>query len=332
MSHATKRLILSWGLAVLLHLLLPLAVWVLLLTTSRQEPEPPVTMVELISLPTETEPEKAEAVAEANHEAKSATPPDSASQPPPPPRAASAEPMATPRPVAKPPSPPKPPAPAPSSRPMARPLPVQSSAEPTALPVEQVPPDAEPAPPPEPEKPTPPPEPEKPVERPPPPRPAKPAPERPSRPAPRQAKELPATPLNLNPSVESLSRWDMNRRFRAQAADKEEEVVDLNTRQARYVSYFAQVKQRIEMAWIYPEEAKRDKLSGNVGVTFTIQRSGQLLEIRVTRSSEMAILDEAAVQAVQKAAPFAQFPDDWTLEKLTIRATFEYIRRGLTWQ
>ncbi|MEO5349633.1 MAG: TonB family protein [Magnetococcus sp. YQC-3] len=323
MNIARKRLLISLGLAMLLHLALPLAIW-WLLTAVPPEREPAVSMVELITLPPEpeAEPEKADAVANANQAAKNETKPDSEPPPPapapapaPPPRAAQAGPMAMPKPVAKPATP------KPVAKPIAKapPATVPDDAPPTP---EEPPREAEEMPP----------EPEKPTAKPPPP--AKPAParERSSRPAPKQTKDLANVPLNLNPSVESLSRWDMNRRQQAQAMAREEEVVDLNTRQSRYVSYFSQVKQRIEMAWIYPAEAKRDKLSGNVGLTFTIQRSGQLLEARVTRSSEMAVLDEAALEAVNKAAPFAPFPDDWTLEKLTIRATFEYIRRELSWQ
>lgn len=147
------------------------------------------------------------------------------------------------------------------------------------------------------------------------------------------SEEQSAPLLDFNPSMGNLSRWDRLRRLQALSNAPKEETLHLNTRQVRYASYFSRLKERVENGWDYPTEAKRNKLSGNVHLVFTIQRNGQLLEVRVLKSSGAKILDDSAVFAVQKAAPFAPFPKDWTLEKLHIRATFEYIRRGgLVWR
>ena len=139
--------------------------------------------------------------------------------------------------------------------------------------------------------------------------------------------------LDLNPSLGNLSRWDRLRRLQALSNAPKEETLNLSTRQVRYASYFARLKERVENGWSYPAEAKREKLAGDASLIFTIQRDGQLLEVRIVKSSGAKILDASAVLAVQNAAPFAPFPKDWTLERLHIRATFEYIRRGgLVWR
>ncbi|MEO5340609.1 MAG: TonB family protein [Magnetococcus sp. MYC-9] len=325
MNRQQQRSTISLGLALLLHLLLPLTLWWLASYVPPREHPEPVTMVHLITLPkqAETEPDKADAVAEANRNAarsqtadRSAPPPAMPTQPVPagsePPSVPVTPEVAVPKPVAKPaqPKPMQKPTPAKPPTPVVDALPSTPSPEPgeeaaQAQTEEPALPESVPAPAPEVRKPS---------------------------PSKRKAASVPSIQGSLIPSVEALSRWDMNRRFETLSTSRDEEVVDLNTRQVRYASYFAQVKQRIEMSWIYPEEAKREKLSGNVGLVFTILPDGQLLDVHVTRSSHAQILDEAALGAVSKAAPFAAFPEDWTMKKLTIRATFEYIRRGMVWK
>ena len=138
--------------------------------------------------------------------------------------------------------------------------------------------------------------------------------------------------LDLMPSMENLSLWDRQRRYQSRFGAQSEETVSLNTRKVRYASYFSRLKQRVEQGWVYPSQAKKDKLFGNVSMVFTIRRDGHLLRVEVLRSSGATILDESAVRAVKNAAPFPPFPEDWSLERLHIRATFEYIRRKLKWR
>lgn len=138
--------------------------------------------------------------------------------------------------------------------------------------------------------------------------------------------------LELMPSIKSLSEWERRQRYEARSAPKTEETLSLNTRNVRYVSYFTQLKQRVEQGWVYPSEAKKSRLSGDASLVFTIRRDGSLQSVKVLRSSGARILDESAIRAVKNAAPFTPFPKDWTLEKLHIRATFEYIRRKFSWK
>ena len=65
----------------------------------------------------------------------------------------------------------------------------------------------------------------------------------------------------------------------------------------------------------YPEQARREHLSGTLLLAVAVRKDGSIYRIEIRRSSGHKILDEGAVRIVQLAAPFAHFPPD--LEKET---------------
>ncbi|MDR1045490.1 MAG: energy transducer TonB [Candidatus Adiutrix sp.] len=71
---------------------------------------------------------------------------------------------------------------------------------------------------------------------------------------------------------------------------------------------FSYITRHIRRKMVYPEEAKRQGVTGTAAVAFTINRSGQASNIRITRSSGSQLLDQAALSAVQRAAPFPPPP------------------------
>ena len=138
-------------------------------------------------------------------------------------------------------------------------------------------------------------------------------------------------PLMLTPSLGSIARWDQERRLKSARRFPREATVDINTRKLRYVSYLARLKQKVEQVWIYPAEAKRRRQSGLLLLAITIGPDGRLLGTYVDRSAGYPLLDQAAIRAVRAAAPFAPLPKAWHLEKLHIKATFDYVRRNMLW-
>ncbi len=83
--------------------------------------------------------------------------------------------------------------------------------------------------------------------------------------------------------------------------------------------YKAALRQAIEAKKFYPKRAKRLKREGQVSVGFIIDRSGQISQIEVARSSGTGSLDHAALTAVRKLARFEPIPDaipreHWSLE------------------
>ncbi len=59
----------------------------------------------------------------------------------------------------------------------------------------------------------------------------------------------------------------------------------------------------------YPEAAKRNRLYGTLVLTANIHDDGSLESVQIERSSGSKILDQAAINIVEMAAPYARFPE-----------------------
>lgn len=104
---------------------------------------------------------------------------------------------------------------------------------------------------------------------------------------------------------------------------KEGPVVSLNTAEFKYVSYFSKLRDKIKMVWRYPEGAKNAGLQGRLMLRFVLNNDGSLRYVKVVKSSGFPILDEAAVKAIKKAAPFYAIPKKLG-DNLNVVANFEY--------
>ena len=113
-----------------------------------------------------------------------------------------------------------------------------------------------------------------------------------------------------------------------QVKEKEEldddEPISLDTKEAKYVSYFSRIKQQIQRVWVYPSQGIKRTLSGELTLKFEISKDGNLLSLRLINSSGSNILDANAVKAVRGAAPYYPFPITITKKKLSILATYVY--------
>lgn len=83
--------------------------------------------------------------------------------------------------------------------------------------------------------------------------------------------------------------------------------------------YMADLQRRIKRAW-FPPKGYEDK---RVVVVFKIHRGGELSHLRLDHSSGVPIADEAALNAVQKAAKFRPLPAG-APEDVDIQYTFDY--------
>ncbi|MBF0455733.1 MAG: energy transducer TonB [Magnetococcales bacterium] len=129
--------------------------------------------------------------------------------------------------------------------------------------------------------------------------------------------------LNLDPSLNSMARWDQQRRVKRRAK-RREITVDLNTKKIKYASYFGVLKRGIKGNWSYPEKARQRGIKGDLLLSFSIDRQGKLVNITLHRSSGKLILDQAAIQAIRQTAPFPPLPGDWTMDQLNVFVTFNY--------
>jgi protein TonB len=82
----------------------------------------------------------------------------------------------------------------------------------------------------------------------------------------------------------------------------------LDTREVRYASYLAGVKRQIEALWGYPAEARDRGIGGELFLVFSIAADGHLAGLQLIRGSGVTILDQEALEAIRRAAPFAPFP------------------------
>ncbi|MBM4310690.1 MAG: energy transducer TonB [Deltaproteobacteria bacterium] len=98
----------------------------------------------------------------------------------------------------------------------------------------------------------------------------------------------------------------------------------LSDADAQYRFYLGHLRSKISAEWQYPPEASNRGLSGTVSVRFSIAPSGRLTDVSVTNSSAHSLLDDEALRTIRAAAPFHPFPQEFTIEKLNVSASFEY--------
>lgn len=84
------------------------------------------------------------------------------------------------------------------------------------------------------------------------------------------------------------------------------------TQEYRFAAYVEAWRQKVERIGNlnYPEEAKQNKLYGQLRMTVHIRADGSLENIELNESSGHKVLDDAARRIVATAAPYAEFPPD----------------------
>ena len=100
--------------------------------------------------------------------------------------------------------------------------------------------------------------------------------------------------------------------------------VNLNTTTIKFASYMLHVKEKIENVWEYPIKARKEGLSGQLVIEFSINKNGSIYKVKLLRSSGKKVLDKAAIKAIYNAARYNSFPHYWTIKRLNIIGTFIY--------
>ncbi len=72
-------------------------------------------------------------------------------------------------------------------------------------------------------------------------------------------------------------------------------------------SLMAEIRNKIERAKRYPALARARKIEGVVSISFLMDPTGKVQTIKVVNSSGSSILDEEALAAVKRAAPFPYY-------------------------
>jgi protein TonB len=99
--------------------------------------------------------------------------------------------------------------------------------------------------------------------------------------------------------------FEENTETNAQAQYGAEETEDSVTVSGNdYEELVAYIKNFIDKNLVYPPIARRRNVEGVVGVSFEIEKTGELVSVTVHNSSGSSILDNAAVSLIKKIHPF----------------------------
>ena len=101
-----------------------------------------------------------------------------------------------------------------------------------------------------------------------------------------------------------------------------------SARKSHEASYLDSWRRRVEAVGNinYPVQARQQQVYGNVRMLIALNTSGQISETRIIQSSGESLLDQAAVEIVNLAAPFEPFPEELKAEAdiLEIVRTFRF--------
>ena len=104
--------------------------------------------------------------------------------------------------------------------------------------------------------------------------------------------------------------------------------VTLDTDEFKFISYNRWLKVKVESVLAYPELAALSGYQGTLYILFDIMKDGSLGRLEVLKSSGYKILDDEALRAIRAAAPFQSLPDDWRMDRYTIRAAVLFYLNG----
>ncbi len=139
-----------------------------------------------------------------------------------------------------------------------------------------------------------------------------------------QTRIIPPLPKRKIPLFDPSLINEQSHKIVPQMGKGESQEISLDTTNSKYISYFKHIRDKLYLVWRYPLEARMSGIQGVVHILFVIERSGELTEVKLLKSSGFYLLDREAMRALRAAAPFGPFPPDWPDKELRIRARFIY--------
>lgn len=125
-----------------------------------------------------------------------------------------------------------------------------------------------------------------------------------------------SNPSELSLAIASLqAQLDLRRQAYAKRPRKYT-ISSASTKKSHDALYLDNWRRRIEAVGNinYPTEARRQKLYGSLRLLVALFPSGEVSEVQILQSSGHSILDQAAVEIVNMAAPFDPFPEEMRAE------------------
>ncbi len=104
--------------------------------------------------------------------------------------------------------------------------------------------------------------------------------------------------------------------------------VTLDTDEFKFMSYNRWLKVKVESILKYPELAAQTGVQGTLYIKFDILKDGSLGDLELLKTSGYRILDDEALRAIRASAPFQPLPDDWKMDRYSIRAAVMFYLSG----
>lgn len=156
--------------------------------------------------------------------------------------------------------------------------------------------------------------------------PAKPAPE----PTPEKGPAVDGTELMQRSLAIARLEAQIARDWNAYQERPRRKFVGARTQEYRFARYIEDWRQKVERIGElnYPQAARDQRIYGKLQATVSIKADGSLERVVINQSSGNRVLDEATVQIVKMAAPYAALPPDITKDTdvLHITRTWTYTR------
>lgn len=95
--------------------------------------------------------------------------------------------------------------------------------------------------------------------------------------------------------------------------------VDASSQDVDLTSYLNKLKQRVQQQWL-PGMSQSNR---RTVLNFTINRSGEVNNLNIVQTSGFRVTDEVALNAIQRAAPFAPLPTGYRKNYIDIEFTFD---------
>lgn len=138
--------------------------------------------------------------------------------------------------------------------------------------------------------------------------------------APKPSAQAQNAPLKLNIKEMAARSLDEAAKLEAELAKEQKAYQDRPWRkfiggraeEDRFAFYVEAWRQKVERIGNlnYPEEAKSQKLYGQLRMTVAIRADGSIESIEISKSSGFKVLDNAARRIVELGAPYAAFPGE----------------------
>jgi protein TonB len=89
-------------------------------------------------------------------------------------------------------------------------------------------------------------------------------------------------------------------------------------------TYLAELQRAIARYQHFPDEARRDRRSGVVAISFVVQADGRIQQVAIARSSGDPILDQAAMNALGQLGRFKPIPAEIGRHRWPIRVPIRF--------